>query len=252
MSIAFGGFLAVIMTAMQDRSFADFIDTAARMGGGHVTLAHPGYSRRRTLAHTVPNGESLADLAMADEDVRHAVARITGQTMLSTARDSQGAAFIAIDPDKETERTFALWDGLIAGRRFVGDEKRGIVLGERLAKRLGVETGKKVIYTLIDKEGEVVAGMARLSGIIKTGVPGVDGGLCLLPLAQVRELLGYGVEEATAVAVFVPDSRDSHDVAERLAPLIGEQVSALTWDEAQPQLASFIAMKVGGGRLFEL
>ena len=40
-AIAFGGGLAVLVTAMTDRSFADFIDTAARLGGGHVTLQDP-------------------------------------------------------------------------------------------------------------------------------------------------------------------------------------------------------------------
>ena len=37
-SIAFGGFLAILMTALQDQNWADFIDTTARMGGGHVRI----------------------------------------------------------------------------------------------------------------------------------------------------------------------------------------------------------------------
>jgi len=52
-SIVFGGFLAVLFTALQDRSFADFIDTAARLGGGHVTLQHPEYLDSPTLTRTV-------------------------------------------------------------------------------------------------------------------------------------------------------------------------------------------------------
>ena len=67
-SIAFGGFLAVLMTAMQDRSFADFIDTAARTGGGHVTLGHPDYARKRNLINTVAGGEALVAMAEAEAD----------------------------------------------------------------------------------------------------------------------------------------------------------------------------------------
>ena len=52
-SIAFGGFLAVMMTAMQDQSFADFIDNAARLGAGHVTIQHPEYRDQPTLGRTV-------------------------------------------------------------------------------------------------------------------------------------------------------------------------------------------------------
>ena len=97
-SIAFGGFLAVIFTAMQDRSFADFIDTAARLGAGHVTLQHHEYLDTPTLTRTVADAEGLRAIALQDRDVRHAVARITGPIMLATARDSYGAFFIAFDP----------------------------------------------------------------------------------------------------------------------------------------------------------
>lgn len=56
-SIAFGGFLAVLMTAMQDRSFADFIDNAARFGAGHVTLQHPEYQDQPTLTRSISLSE---------------------------------------------------------------------------------------------------------------------------------------------------------------------------------------------------
>ena len=68
-SIVFGGFLAVLFTALQDRSFADFIDTAARLGGGHVTLQHPEYLDTPTLKRTVQGNGELRGLASQDKDV---------------------------------------------------------------------------------------------------------------------------------------------------------------------------------------
>ncbi|HUV13018.1 MAG TPA: ABC transporter permease, partial [Acidobacteriota bacterium] len=58
-SIAFGGLLAVLFTAMQDRSFSDFIDTAARLGNGHVTIQHPEYLETPTLSRTVEGTSEL-------------------------------------------------------------------------------------------------------------------------------------------------------------------------------------------------
>ena len=52
-SIAFGSFLAVLFTALQDRNFADMIDLAARMTGGHVTLQNPEYQDKPTLSRSV-------------------------------------------------------------------------------------------------------------------------------------------------------------------------------------------------------
>ncbi len=57
LAIGFGGGLAVLMTAMTDRSFADFIDTAARLGGGHVTVQDPAYLDAPTFAHGLKSAD---------------------------------------------------------------------------------------------------------------------------------------------------------------------------------------------------
>ena len=64
-----------------------------------------------------------------------------------------------------------------------GDD-RGIVLGAKLAENLDVEMGDKVVYTLMDREGEIVASMARVSGIVETGAPSMDAAIALLPIGR--------------------------------------------------------------------
>ena len=251
-SIAFGGFLAVMFTGLQDRSFADFIDTAARLGGGHVTLQHREYLDTPTLTRTVPDVGRLRPIALRDGNVRRAVARITGPIMLATAKDSYAAFFIAFDPRAEDARTFSFANGLVAGELFATTREPRIILGPRLARNLGAEVGSKVVYTLTDKHGGIVSGMARVGGIISTGAPSLDGGLCLLPIDTLRDVLGYGAGESTQVALFLSDSRASAAVAARLREQLGPQTAALTWEETQPQLAGFIALKIGAGRVMEL
>jgi ABC-type lipoprotein release transport system permease subunit len=251
-SIAFGGFLAIIMTAMQDRSWADFIDTAARMGGGHVRIQHPDYLETPSLKKTVTGTAELREMAMADARVDRVVDRIFGQVMLSTATDSFGASLIAYDPQAETDDTFRFLDGLSAGTMFTSSRDPGIILGTKLAQNLGVEMGGKVVYTMMDKNGEIVAGLARLSGIVGTGAGSLDGSLALLPIDTVRDALGYAADESTHVALFLRDGRDSDAVAATMAPQIGPERRALTWSDAQPDIAGFIAMKVGGAIFMEL
>ena len=76
--------------------------------------------------------------------------------------------------------------------------------------------GKKVVYTLTDRNGEIVSGLGRVSGIVRTGAPSLDAGLCLLPIDSLREVLGYEPDEALQVAVFIDDQRKSGEVARRL------------------------------------
>ncbi len=251
-SIGFGGFLAILMTAMQDQSWADFIDTAARLGGGHVRLQHPDYLETPSLKKTVTGTAELRALAEADPDVGVVVERIFGQVMLSTATDSFGGALIAYDPTIETAETFSFLDGIKQGAMFETAKDPGIILGKSLAANLGVEMGGKVVYTMMDKNGEIVAGLGRLSGIIGTGAGSLDGALALLPIDVVREALGYGPDEATHVSAFLPDGRNSDAVARRLNKQLSEGVTAKTWADAQPDIAGFVAMKIGGAIVMEV
>jgi ABC-type lipoprotein release transport system permease subunit len=251
-SIVFGIFLAILFTAMQDRNFADTIDLAARLGNGHVTLQHPDYLETPKLTLTVRGSNELAEKALSQRHVIRTVQRITGHTMLATAGESFGAGFYAIDPESEDETTFSIIEGLPEGAMFETSRDGGIILGERLAKNLGAKMGHRIVYTMTDINGEIVSGLARLTGTVRTGSPGIDGGLCILPIDAVREVLGYGPEEVTQLAVFIEDQRKSTDVAEALQESIGDDVAALAWYTINPELSSFIAIKVGGARFIQI
>ncbi len=251
-SIAFGLFLAVLMTAMQDRNWADMIDLAARLGGGHVTVQHADFREAPTLDKTVTGVEDIVRQALADPEVTHVAVRVVGQVLLSTASNSRGAAFMAIDPAREGPSTLGVLDALAEGEMIGSADGQGIVLGARLADNLGVTLGKKVVYNMTDRDGEIIAGLARVTGILRTGSPSVDNGLCLLPLNTLREALGYAPTEATQVALFIDDQRRSDDVAARVGASLEGRAVALPWYASQPELAAFIAMKVGGANFMKI
>ena len=251
-AIAFGTFLALMFTGVGDANWAQMIDLAARLGGGHVTLQHPEYLDTPTLSRTVDSARRLREIALADPDVRRVVSRITGQLMLATAGQSYGAGFLAIDPEGEDVTTLSLLEALAEGEMFDSAHSNGIILGAKLAENLDVKLRSKVVFTTTDRSGEIVRDVARVSGIIRTGAPTVDGGLALLPIDRMREILGYGPDEAIQVGVFLDDQRMSDAVATRLGEALGPEVAAVPWHEAQADLAAFIAMKVAGANFMEL
>ena len=251
-SIAFGLFMAILMMSMQDRSFGDFIDTAARLGSGHVVVQHHEYLDTPSLGRTVEDTAAIRELAAKDGRVELVVDRIMGQAMVATAADSFGAAFMAYDPQMETERSFDFLEGIVEGEMYATASDKGLVLGKVLAQNLGAELGDKIVYTLMDKDGEIVAGMGRLSGTIGTGAPSADAALFLLPIDKAREVLGYGPAEATQVGLYLQDNRDSAEVAAALGLTLGDGLQAASWAEVAPDLNAFVAMKLGGGRFFLL
>lgn len=250
-SVAFAVFLAVLFTGLQDANWEDIINTAARLGGGHVTLQHPEYLDKPALSRTVVVPPDALAQARALAHVTKVVPRVVGQLMLSTAADSAGAAFVAYDPAGEDATTLSVLDALTAGSLFTSTDQKGIVLGARLAQNLDAEMGSKVVYTATDRNGEIVSALARVTGIVRTGSPSVDLGLCFLPLGSVRKVLGYGPHESTQVAVFLDDQRRSAAVSHQLNGMVTDAV-ALGWKETLPDLDNLIALKKGGMVFFEI
>ncbi len=251
--MVFGVFLAVLMTGIGDATYGKMIDHAARMGGGHVVVQHEQYQDLPTLKKTVTDAAGVEAAARALPQVVDTATRISGATMVATAKNSLGTFFFAIDPQDESPETLAILDAHWEGEALrSADQRKAIVLGKVLAENLGARLGSKVVYTMTDKRGEIASGLARVVGIVETGAPSLDAGLCLLPIGVVRELLGYEEGEATQVAVYLGDNRDSDAVAAALAARTPGGAAALTWAEAQPDLAGFIAMKEGGAVIFEV
>ena len=251
-AIVFGVFMAILMMAMQDRNWDDMIRLAARLGAGHVTIQHPEYLDSPTLTRTVQGTDRLKRLVAEDERVVRVVERITGFNLLSTARENIGAGFIAVAPEQEDEETLSFIEAIVEGEFFSSSTDGGIILGEKLASNLDVELGSKLVYTLTDKEGEIVSALARVSGIVRTGSPSVDAGISLLPIDTVREVVGFAPDEAIQIAAFVEDQRVSDAVVADLDARVSEDAAVLAWHELQPDLAVFIAMKVGGSVVMTL
>jgi ABC-type lipoprotein release transport system permease subunit len=262
-SIAFGTMLAWLFTGLGDHNWREMIDLAARMGGGHVTLQHAEYLDTPTLSRTVTETSVLRAVAEGDPDVDRVVTRISGNMMLASAGRNYGAGFIAFDPDVEDATTLSVLEGVEESEPFRaaargGNGRSGIVLGAKLAENLRVRVGQKVVYTMTDKGGEIVQEAVRVTGLLRTGAPSIDSHLALLPIGAVRGSLGYSAEEAAQVAIFLGDQRAADRVAARLGSQLGEPgsgasaVAAVPWHVLQPELAGFIAMKVGGTWIMEV
>ncbi|EAU54115.1 ABC transporter permease [Mariprofundus ferrooxydans] len=246
-SIGFGVMLSVTFTGSGDYTYTNMIDMGASMGMGHVTVEPPGYHLKPTLDKRLTGTAKLQQQIMALPGVAGATVRITGQAMFASARKSVGGAFIAVDPEFETAQNNLLLRSIVAGSMFAESSGRGMVIGSKLAKKLKVKIGKKVVYTTTDAHGEIVSDIARITGIFTTGIDIVDGIMALLPISSVQKTLGYAPDEATLIAVVISDQRHAEGMRDAIARLpAAADTAVMTWKKSQPDLAGVIAFDKAG------
>ena len=252
-SIAFGVLLAVTFTGAGDYFHTRMIDAGANMGMGHITIAARDYNRAPSSQKLIQGVNTLQSLIASLPEVKSVVARIQGQAMFASARKSVGGTFIAIDPAKENANNNLFIESLTDGEMLSTTNGKGIVMGVDLARKLKLNLGKKVVYTTTDINGDIVSAVARVSGIFRTGVAEVDGGMALLPMQSIQKVLGYASDEVSLIAVSLVDQRISHALRGRMQgqPEF-EHVEVLNWQQTQPDLAGMIAVDKSANRISQL
>lgn len=252
-SIGFGVMLSVTFTGMGDYAYSNMINAGASMGMGHVTVEALGYNEKPALDKRLVDAKQIREKVLRMKGVKDAMTRITGQAMFASANKTVGGLFVAIDPAQESQVNNLYIRSLVEGKLFPNAGGRGVVIGARMADKLKVRVGKKLVYTTTDVNGEIVSEIARVTGIFKTGVNEMDGALVLLPINSVRRTLNYGDNDATLVAILINDHRYAIDMRDQIKLLAGgEQREVLSWQETQPELVSLITMDKSGNYVSQI
>jgi len=122
------------------------------------------------------------------------------------------------EADRVEDQTYVLRDdqvdaieALDEGAFFESSTDRGVIIGAKLAENLDARLGRKVVYTMTDKQGEIVQAAVRVTGIVRTGAPSVDSGLCLLPIDHLRHQAA-DVGDAVDAGAQIVDGADGVDI----------------------------------------
>lgn len=252
-SISFGLMLALIFTGIGDSQYTKLIEGATKLGWGHLSVLPREYIDFPSLNKTIAPADTLLEAVRADTDITDAVVRIVGEAMLSTARESVGIGFIALDPDEESPDTMLVLGHIVEGSLFESDDANGVVLGRKTADSLGVEIGDRVVFTCTDRHGEIVSSLGWVRGIYQTGSDQVDRFMAILPIKKVRQLVGFEETEATLIAAFSKDVNKVERIQRRFARKdIFARVDISPWNRTAPDMAGIISIDRAFNYLFQV
>jgi len=252
-SIGFGVLLSVTFTGTGDYGYTNMINAGASMGFGHVTIEPRDYNQTPALDKRLLKTEQIREQVLTMPGISDAVVRIMGQAMFASASKTVGGMFMAVDPAQESTEQNLLLRSLVQGQLFPQADGRGVVIGNKMAEKLNLRIGKKLVYTTTDVSGEIVSEIARVAGIFKTGVIEVDGSMVLLPINSVRTTLRYDSQDATLVSVIINDQRYSEEMRDKIDAMVGNpRREVLTWKQTQSELAGLITMDKSGNYIMQI
>ncbi len=235
------------------------IRNAIKLGDGHISVQAKGYLEAPANYKFIEDGASLlADLEHLDLPAFLAP-RISLQVLASSANNSVGVAFEGIASEQDP-RMKDILDKLIEGDEDIFESKRGVIIGEKLSRKLKVKVGGKIVLMAGKQGGDSQAQLARVQGIYKSGIDELDsyfviGNLELASLFLEGEGADTNLMPLTRVAVFLDDEKKLKEIL----PIIDKHLSAnesfneltaLDWKTMMPQLVQFVMVDDAGNYIF--
>ena len=230
------------MEGIYDGMTEQMINNAIRSDSGHISLFGKGYRLDPDLSRRVEDVAVLDSLLARESRVLSYVKRLKQDGLVATAHYSRGVAIFGIDPAAE-EKHGRLKGYLSQGEFSFGKKDRGAIIGFKLADKLQVRIGSKIVLSAQDSHGEVSAAPLKVTGIIKTNNMALDENAVFISDKKARKLLAMD-KGVSQVAIILHDEAQIAGLQEELR-LQFPHLEILRWDELYPALMQSRVMMEG-------
>lgn len=230
----------LLMEGMYEGMMVQIIQNSIKTGSGTVSLQHKMFRSDNNIKYTIANPQQITALLEKQKNIRSYAIRLSQRGLIATAGYSQGVNVTGIDLKKEAAHA-QMDNFIIKGIYSFDKNQKGALIGYRLAKKLKVDVGKKVIVTMQDTHNEVVSVALKIKGILKTNNTAIDTNGLLMDINRLRGL--NGVQGATEVAVLLYDQDDDTQLIQSIAPTLrGQTIAVYSYKELYPSLHEGEAM----------
>jgi len=240
-AIALGTGLALFSIGLGDGGHQQMIENGVRIGQGHLTVQREGFLESPSNALYVEDPDPFMTVIGKSPYVDRAYPRIRGEGILATAAGAEGVMFQGVDPSSEGEAVI-FRNSLSEGEFLTDFDSPRVVLGAKMAKRLKLKLGKKVVLTTQDARGEITSNLLRVQGIFRTGSSTIDGNICLIPIGNLQKALNMG-EGVTSIAVYLKNPFKQKEALAQIGSQLPLDSSRLyQWQTLQPDLRDYVVI----------
>ena len=248
-ALAYG--LMLLGMGINDDGHARMLREAARAAGGDVLVHGEGYWETRGADIVVPDGETTLARLRALPGVEEAYPRVLVMGLASTSVDNRPLMLQGIRPAVEARLSDHAED-LVEGTFLEGDRAAPLVLGSRVARRLEVGPGDRVVLTATGADGEMTRALFHLTGIIETGTRQLDEIAGFTTLEAAQRALGMG-DAVTQIGLDLAEDADPDAVAVQARAALpggGAGYEVLTWAEAVPEMVGLVELDDAFGFIY--
>lgn len=234
-------FLASLMRGMMEGMVDNAIDELT----GHIQIQEKTYREDPAIVNRIQNpGSVLTGIRQILPPGSQSVTRIIIDAVINTARDSAGVRLAGIDFASEKGISF-IGDAPLQGSRPGPHDLSAAVMGRALARKLGLETGKRFVLSTQNASNEITSRSYTITGLFSADMDAVEKKYLFVSRNSAENLLGLD-QAATEIAVTLPFSNIADTDLDSLVRQINQHLTkglvARDWRTLLPALDAYLSL----------
>jgi putative ABC transport system permease protein len=178
------------------------------------------------------NGDEVLKEIAKLPGVKFVAARSMTNGMLATATGSAGVQINGIIPEQEYGAS-QLKKKIIEGNVFDTAKKNQVMIGKKLATKMKIKTGSKLVLTFTDTSGNIVSGAFRVAAIYESANAPLDEKNVYVIMQDMNALLSAG-NSFHEIAVLLNNDDDMPAMQKKLQQQF-PQYQIESWKEISPE-----------------
>lgn len=243
-SIVFSVLLASWMRSMQEGSYDSMIENSVKFYSGYLQVQDTAYWDERTLDNSFAAPEELKEKISNIGDVTLVANRLESFSLAANHLKSKPAMVMGIEPEMEDQITKI--SQKVKNGRFLKTGDEGALLGEGLAKYLGLSVGDTLVMISQGYHGISASGLFEIVGLLSHPNQEFNNRMVYLDLETAREF--YSASGlSTSLVVMAHDHYEVKHIKKAISEIIPANNRVMTWTEMQPDLEQLIESDRGSG-----
>jgi putative ABC transport system permease protein len=232
MSITLGIFAGVAVLALYEGMLVSRIRTVIDEETGHIQIHHPDFSNEYESKYFVGDTSEVLKILRSIPEIELTNQRTIVNGMLSTPTGTAGVQVLGIDTS--TEYTYSLLKQKIREGNGFGPNKRyQVIIGRKLADKMKLEMGSKLVLMFNDTTNNLVSSAFRVTSIYQSSNTPLDERIIYVSGSELTELIGLS-GQIHEIGLKLGLDKNVDPVAHKLKNLI-PNLKVETWKEISPE-----------------
>lgn len=231
LSVAIGLLAGIAVLALYKGMLSGRVRTVIDSEVGHLQVHHTEFKKDYHPSFLISDSSVLTKIR-SQKEVKIFAVRTVVQGMLATATGTSGVQINGVTPVQEYIVS-DLKNKIIEGEGFHDGKTNELIMGGKLADKIKLKKGNKVVLTFTDTADNIISSAFRISSIYRSGNAPLDETNVYVHINTLNELLSTQ-NTFNEVAILLNNDEQVNLAGDELKKIL-PTLSVETWNELSPE-----------------